>query len=119
MMATHEWFRHFFDDTYLEIIKAQRDTKRTKAEVDFVTKVLALRPGARILDVPCGFGGHSAELARRGYSVIGVDLPGVMLREARLRYSEGDRPRFVRGDMRRLTYHGAYHAGVCRFTSFG
>ena len=119
MMATHEWFRHFFDDTYLEIIKAQRDTKRTKAEVDFVTKVLALRPGARILDVPCGFGRHSAELARRGYSVIGVDLSGVMLREARRRYREGERLRFVRGDMRRLPYHAEFDAVVCLFTSFG
>lgn len=24
MIATGDWFRHFFDNTYLEIIKAQR-----------------------------------------------------------------------------------------------
>src|SRR3989454_6765716 len=34
-MAAREWFRGFFDNTYLEILKAQRGTKRTRAEVDF------------------------------------------------------------------------------------
>jgi len=51
-MAAREWFRGFFDNTYLEILKAQRGTKRTRAQVDFLTKVLRLTRGARVLDVP-------------------------------------------------------------------
>ena len=58
-MATREWFRGFFDDTYLEILTAQKSTRRTRAEVDFLTKALRLKPGGRVLDVPCGFGRHA------------------------------------------------------------
>jgi len=118
-MVAREWFRGFFDDTYLEILKAQRGTKRTRAEVDFLMKALRLKRGARVLDVPCGFGRHSGELARRGYSVVGVDLSSAMLREARRRHREGDRLSFVRRDMRRLSYRGEFDAVVCLFTSFG
>jgi len=40
-----EWFRGFFDDTYLEILKAQGGMKLTRPEVDFLTKVLDARHG--------------------------------------------------------------------------
>lgn len=118
-MAAGEWFCRFFDDTYLEILKAQKGPERTRAEVDFLTKALRLKPGDRVLDVPCGFGRHSGELARRGYSVVGVDLSRAMLREARHRYHERERLRFVRGDMRRLSYREEFDAVVCLYTSFG
>ena len=45
MRATAEWFRGFFDDTYLEILKAQGGMKLTRPEVDFLTKVLDTRHG--------------------------------------------------------------------------
>jgi len=118
-MATREWFRGFFDDTYLEILTAQKSTRQTRAEVDFLTKALRLKPGGRVLDVPCGFGRHAGELARRGYSVVGVDLSRAMLREARRRYHERERLRFARGDMRRLPYREEFDAVICIYTSFG
>ena len=118
-MATREWFRGFFDDTYVEILKAQKSAQQTRAEVDFLTQALRLKPGGRVLDVPCGFGRHAGELARRGHSVVGVDLSRAMLREARRRYREHERLRFVRGDMRRLAYREEFDAVICIFTSFG
>jgi len=42
----------------------------------------ALKPGAAILDVGCGTGRHSVELAKRGYKVTGIDLSAEMLKEA-------------------------------------
>ena len=33
-----------------------------------------LAPGSAILDMGCGTGRHSVELARRGYRMTGVDL---------------------------------------------
>ena len=43
-------------------------------EVDFILDLCDLKPGARILDLACGFGRHALELAGRGYAVVGVDI---------------------------------------------
>ena len=42
-----------------------------------------VRPGADIVDAGCGTGRYSAELARRGYRVHGVDLSPELIAEAR------------------------------------
>jgi len=51
-------------------------TMGTDAEVDFLMEVLGLESGDRVLDVGCGPGRHSIELARRGIDVVGVDISG-------------------------------------------
>lgn len=48
--------------------------EHTSQEVDFVIQALHLRGGERVLDLACGFGRHSLDLARRGYSVVAVDI---------------------------------------------
>lgn len=53
-------------------------TKNTAEEVDFVIDELRLKPGAAILDVGCGTGRHAVALARKGYSVTGIDLSSAM-----------------------------------------
>jgi len=65
-------------------------TKNTLAEVDFLVEVLGLSPGASILDVGCGTGRHSVELARRGYDVTGIDISSGMLNLAKERAKEAD-----------------------------
>ena len=63
------------------------------------------RPGmsaARAIDLGCGAGGVSLELARAGFEVTGVDFSQVALRKARAaaaRGDLGDRVRFVGGDL--------------------
>ncbi len=58
-------------------------TKNTIPEVDFLLEEFNLSPGASILDVGCGTGRHSVELARRGYAVTGLDVSTGMLEEAK------------------------------------
>jgi SAM-dependent methyltransferase len=49
-------------------------TKGTAQEIAFLVHALGLGPGMRVLDVGCGPGRHSHELARRGIDVVGVDI---------------------------------------------
>lgn len=58
-------------------------TSNTVIEVGFLLEELGLQPGQSILDVGCGTGRHSIELARRGYQVTGVDISPGMLAIAR------------------------------------
>lgn len=71
-----------FFDAHAPIYMDNVFTKNTLAEVDFLTEELALPPGGSILDVGCGTGRHSIELARRGYCVTGLDLSREMLAQA-------------------------------------
>ena len=48
--------------------------EETSNEVNFIETVLSLQGTERILDLACGFGRHSLEFARRGYSIVGVDI---------------------------------------------
>ncbi|MGN0160609.1 MAG: SAM-dependent methyltransferase [Lachnospiraceae bacterium] len=55
-------------------IRDQSWVEDTKRQVDFLIEKLELKGNERILDLACGFGRHSLELARRGYDVTGVDI---------------------------------------------
>ncbi len=55
-------------------IQDQSWVEDTRRQVDFLVEKLRLRGDEKILDLACGFGRHSLELARRGFSVTGVDI---------------------------------------------
>ena len=54
----------------------------TKKEVDFLIDQLKLQGNERILDLACGYGRHSMELARRGYDVTGIDITSEYIKYA-------------------------------------
>ena len=65
-----DWYRKIWT---LDI-QDQVQTEDTTREVDFIISKLSLQRNERILDLACGFGRHSLELARRGFDVTGVDI---------------------------------------------
>jgi len=69
--------RHWFEDIADHVGPAYLRysfTMGTEQEVDFLVELLGLEPGMRVLDVGCGPGRHAIALARRGISVLGVDI---------------------------------------------
>lgn len=54
----------------------------TDVEVDALERMLALPPGAGVLDVGCGNGRHLLELARRGHRGLGLELSPVLVEVA-------------------------------------
>lgn len=114
------WWAEYFDDVFLRIYRPLLGPERTRAEVDAIQELLQLAPGARVLDVGCGWGRHSVELARRGFKVTGFDLSGYLLREAERAADEaGVDVRWVRGDMRELPFRTEFDAAISLFSSLG
>ena len=93
---------------------------RTSKEVDFVIAQTALEPGASILDVGCGFGRHSLELAQRGYNMLGIDPAEAMIRAANQRAAElGEKPKFIQARAEEFTFDDQFDAAICLFTTLG
>ena len=96
---------HYMDEVF---------TRNTVAEVDFLEEVLGIAPGASVLDVGCGTGRHSVELARRGYRVTGVDISQGMLREAALAAEQaGVHVELVCQDAREIKLGRQFDACIC------
>jgi SAM-dependent methyltransferase len=115
-----EWWRRLFETTlYFELYEAQ-DVELAKTQVPQALALLDLTPPARILDVGCGYGRHSIELARLGFEVTGVDISEVQLGRARekaqtVEVSVG----FRQGDARTLEFEAEFDAAISMFLSFG
>ena len=104
--------------------KTFRDTvgfhglKQTAQQVQFIVEAAGLNKQHEILDLACGFGRHSLELAAMGYRVAGVDQSADYLDEAR--QSARDRSlqvRFEQQDMRQLAFDRCFDAVLSLATS--
>jgi len=118
-----DWWRTLFNSLYLEtdgdVIENDRNTAD---EVDLLIRSVGLERNDRILDLCCGQGRHSLELARRGFPhVTALDRSRYLVRLARKRakqrglqvsFHEGDARRFRLGD-------GEFHCVCILGNSFG
>jgi SAM-dependent methyltransferase len=112
----HQWFETFFQGPAVDFWTRAMTPALTLTDVDFLEKTFDVRPGARLLDVPCGNGRHSIELARRGYRVTGFDLSEEFLAAARAELDADWRL----GDMRTLQLEpSAFDSAFCFGNSFG
>ena len=117
-----EWFETFFDALYYETYSASENEERNEREAGFIAQALRLLPGARILDLACGYARHAVYLARRGFRVVCLDLSGFLLEKARERvraFGVDGGVDIVRGDMRLLSYRSCFDGAYLFFTSFG
>lgn len=120
MSDPKDWWREFFSGPVLNFVQHARDEEQTQAESDFVQQALALPVDAKILDVPCGGGRLSLELASRGYRVTGVDISMPLLEEAQVIADAQHLPiSYEHRDMRDLPWRGEFDGAICFWSSFG
>jgi SAM-dependent methyltransferase len=92
--------------------------KTISADAEVFVNRLAIRPGARILDVACGTGNLAIPIARMGAIVTGVDIATNLLAQAKERAdAEELAVIFDEGDAEQLPYADASFDGVV--TMFG
>jgi len=115
-----DWWREFFSGQVLDFVQHSRDEEQTHAEADYVQQALGLPLDSKILDVPCGGGRLSLELASRGYRVTGVDISLPLLEDAKARADAQGLPiSWEHRDMRDLPWPGEFDGAVCFWSSFG
>ena len=121
------WYKTFYDEHYLKEYAGGLTNERTQREVDCINRTLNLPQtapgatgGARILDLCCGHGRHTVELAAAGYSMVGQDLSASFLDLAKDAAAARDlQIQFVHADMREIPFEGEFDAVINMFTAFG
>ena len=90
-------------------IQNQSWVEDTKRQVDFLIEKLEMKGDERILDLACGFGRHSLELARRGYDVTGVDItPEYIEYATKQAQTENLNAHFICSDIRDVTFNNEF-----------
>src|SRR3989338_2667518 len=115
-----EWWQNFFNEDYIKIYVDITTPELTDRQVSFLVNKLKLTAKNKILDLGCGYGRHTLELAKRGYKVVGWDYSKTFLAIARREAKkEGLIIKYIKGDMRRLSFKNAFDFVICLFTTFG
>ena len=118
MSAPNNWFEDFFHGVTLDLWRQAISPKQTQTEAEFIFRHLNCERGAHVLDVPCGNGRLSFEMAKRGLHVTGMDISKEFIDEARSIQKAAPDIEFLLADMRHIEAAAIYDAGFCFGNSF-
>ena len=113
-MSIFDAYAHYYDLLYCD--------KDYAAEADYVVSHIHKHAphATRILEMGCGTGAHAAHLARKGFTVHGIDLSNAMIsraeaRKAMLPPEEARVLTFTTGDVRNIQTGETYDAVISLF----
>lgn len=111
-----EWFEdQELWDAFRDHMFPEDRVSRAEEQVESLVSLLEIEEGS-FLDIPCGIGRHSIELADRGFEVRGVDISRSYVKEARERSSEAE---FDQGDMKDYDAGRRFDVVLNLWNSFG
>ena len=114
------WYVDFFRSDYLNVYGHMFTEERAEKESAFVASALGLKAGASVLDLCCGQGRHSIQLAKRGLRVTSLDLNAGYLELAKQAAATAKvEIETVAADMRELPSEDKFDAIVNMYSSFG
>lgn len=106
------WYEELFAN-YGKKYDNETFTQGTLGECDFIEKEIGFDKTCRILDVGCGTGRHSIELAKRGYHVTGIDLSRSQLERAKKKAAEKNLSiPFLEHDARDLPFEHEFDVAI-------
>jgi SAM-dependent methyltransferase len=113
-------FDGIFNEDYLYFYETFLTDEQSDRDATLITRLLDLRPGERVLDLPCGHGRIANRLAAAGYVVTGLDASELFLSRAREDAARrGTGVGYVHGDMRAIPWSAEFDVLINWFTSFG
>jgi 2-polyprenyl-3-methyl-5-hydroxy-6-metoxy-1,4-benzoquinol methylase len=111
-MIKKQWYETLFDN-YGKKYDEECFTQGTIGECDFLEKEFNFDKSLKILDVGCGTGRHAIELAKRGYSITGIDLSESQIQRAKEKAENvGLKIDFIVADARNLTFENEFDAAI-------
>jgi len=119
-MKNRNWWKKTFGKAYKEAFDSIYSKERTESEVNFILDNIKLKKGINVLDIACGAGRHSIELAKKGFNVTGIDYSKDLLNEAKKRAAKKIlKINFILGDIRSFHVHGSQDLVIMMGNSFG
>jgi 2-polyprenyl-3-methyl-5-hydroxy-6-metoxy-1,4-benzoquinol methylase len=107
-MNKKQWYEELFENYGLKYDN-ESFTQGTITECDFIEQEMCFNKSLNILDLGCGTGRHSIELAKRGYSITGIDLSISQLDRAREKAkAQNVCISFFRADARELNFSNEF-----------
>jgi len=103
-----QWYESLFENYGVKYDK-EIFTQGTIGECNFIEEEISYNKSSRILDIGCGTGRHSIELAKRGYNLTSVDLSDSQLERAKQKASEEKvKIDFRKADARELNFKNEF-----------
>ena len=102
-----DWWKKIFNSLYLKTdADIVEDASITRQEIDTFSSILKLTPDGHVLDLCCGQGRHTLELARRGIKNLdGLDRSHYLIQRAKnTAKKESLGVKFKEGDARKTPY---------------
>ena len=113
------WYKEWFGEDYLTVYQ-HRDDKDARKLIKLIRKYVMITPESNLLDLACGNGRHTYELARYSKNIFGLDLSRSLLGKAlQKKKNEQTSPSFVQADMRYFPFKMKFDIIFSLFTSFG
>jgi 2-polyprenyl-3-methyl-5-hydroxy-6-metoxy-1,4-benzoquinol methylase len=112
------WYETFFQGVAVDLWRQALPLEHSKREAAEIARLIDAPAGGEMLDVPCGHGRLSLEMAGLGYRVTGVDLSAEALSHARAADTAGV-IQWEHRDMRDLPWRHRFDGAFCAGNSFG
>jgi 2-polyprenyl-3-methyl-5-hydroxy-6-metoxy-1,4-benzoquinol methylase len=107
-----QWYESLFEN-YGKKYDNENFTQGTIGECDFIEKEIDFNKSLKIIDIGCGTGRHSIELAKRGYKVTGIDLSESLLERAKEKVkTQNLQIDFQKHDARKLPFKSEYDLAI-------
>ncbi len=114
------WYESFFTGINCELWEKAVSAEWNHQEADFLFGLLQMKPGQRLLDIPCGNGRLSVELSAKNLLVTGVDLSETFIRSLNKKIENEKLPiHTLRADMLSFEVDHLFSGAICMGNSFG